>query len=224
MESAQKKGSGVGKVLGIGCLVVVLILGIGGYLVAKNISKIGRSLGAKAMVSVAKQMIAQSGLPAEEQDAIMKPILQLSDEIKAGEVTMEQMQKIAEALSAGPLASLVTVKAVEIKYLEPSGLSEAEKTEGRRSLSRFAEACARNQASLNDNSNELGTLLTVETAGESGESSTQLKDQLTDDEVRQALAIMKRSADSAGIPDEAFKVDIAAALSAAIAKSKQAAE
>jgi len=220
MEPAEKKSS-LGKVLGIGCLVVVLILGVGGYLVVKNFAKISRSLGANAMATVARQMIAESGLPAEDQTEIMKPILDLSKEIKAGAVSMDQMGKIIEALTEGPLASLVTVKAVEIKYLEPSGLSESEKTEGRLALSRFAEACVRNKANANDHSDELGSIVTTETTDSSGERTTQLKDHLTDAEVREVIAIMKRSADRAGIPNENFKVDIAAAISEAIAKSKQ---
>ncbi len=215
----QKKG-GLGKVLGIGCLTIVVILVIGGIVVVKNISKIGRTMGAKAMESVAAQMISETGLSSEEQAEIMKPVRQLAKEIKAGDVSMEQMGAIMEELSAGALPGMIMAKTIEIKYVAPSGLTAEEKTEAKRTLSRYSQASAKGVAAGDPETDALHKLIMVETTDSVGDQTTRMKAKLSDTEVRQALALMKSSADRAKIANKTFEVDIGKALSDAIQRAK----
>jgi len=219
-EVEGKKKGGAGKAIGIGCLVVVLILGIAGFVVAKNIKKIGRSVGAATITRLAETVVNESGLSAEEKAAVMKPIKDLAGEFKAGEMTMEQLGTIMGTIAEGPLVSLITVKTIETKYIEASGLSAADKQNARKLASRYAEACARGLITANADDQGLNTVIMRGTTDSVGGKTTKLKDSLSSAELQQCLAIMKAGADRANIPDKLHQMDIGKAISDAIAKAK----
>ena len=219
-EAEGKKKGGAGKAIGIGCLVVILILAIGGFIVAKNIKKIGRSVGAAAITKIAETVVDESGLSAEEKASVMKPITDLAGEFKAGEMTMEQLGAIMSKIAEGPLVSLITVKAIEAKYIQASSLSAADKQDALKLASRYGEACAKGLITANADDQGLNAIIMTETTDSAGDKTTKLKDSLSSAELQQCLAIMKTAADSANIPDKMHQVDIGKAISDAIAKAK----
>jgi hypothetical protein len=137
-EGEVKKSGGIGKVIGIGCLVIVLVIGIAIAAIVMNFKK----LVAGGATMAIKSVIEQSGLPADEQAAIMKPINALADEVKAGTMTMEQLGAVMASIADGPMLSLMMVKMIDIKYIQASALPAAAKKEGHKVASRYAEGCA----------------------------------------------------------------------------------
>lgn len=219
-EAEGRKKGGAGKVIGIGCLVIVVMLSIAGFLVVKNIKKIGRSVGASAITRIAETIVDESGLSSEEKTAVMKPIKELAAEFKAGDMTIEQLGAIIGTIAEGPLASLITVKAIETKYIEASGLNAAEKQNARKLASRYGEACARGLITANADNQGLNAIIMTETTDSVGDKTTKLKNSLSTAELQQCLAIMKAGADKANIPDKLHQMDMGKAISDAIAKAK----
>lgn len=211
-----KKGGGCLKAGGIGCLVVILILGIGGYFVFKNI----KSIGAKFATSAIETVVKQAGLPPEEHAAVMQAIDGLADDFTAGTLNAAQMGKVMEEVMGGPLTQLVMIKAFEKQYLKDANLSDAQKSAALQTTSRFAEAYARGAITDYAAMEQIGSIVSVQTTDGIGDSKTELKNSVTPAELQQCLSLMTTAANQANIPNKQFSVDIGKVLTAAIEDAK----
>lgn len=189
----------------IGCLLLVAV-GIGVW-VALNWKNWAADLGKK----VAADAVAKSTLPAEDKARILKRINQLADDFKAGKVSTEQLGRVMEQIAKSPLLPLGLVMAADEKYVKPSGLTDEEKDAGRRTLQRLARGAFEKSIPEND-TQEVMKLLT----DRQPDGSEQLKEHLTDDELKAFLEKAKEKADSANVPDEPFEVNIADEIEKAI--------
>jgi len=115
-----------GGILG-GCLVVLAILLIlaiaGGVYVSMN----WRAWTADWTVQGVEQMLSQSDLPEEQRSAVMVEVQGLADDFKAGDVTLDELGKIANELIESPIIPVAAVYGTRKAYFEESGLTEEEK-------------------------------------------------------------------------------------------------
>ncbi len=213
--SEGKKG-GAGKAIGIGCLVIILVLVIGGVIVVKNIGKIGRAAGAKLATVAVEAVVNESPLPEAEKQAIMKPVHGLVAEFKAGDLSVEQLGTILSKLAEGPLPELIAMRTFEVLYIEKSSLNDADKEVARVTVSRYAHGRATGKiegAGFED-------VIWEQTTDDEGETTMSLKETLTPEELQQCLTTMKTAADNAGIADEKFPINIGGAIEQSIAEAK----
>jgi len=215
MSEGKKKG-GAGKVIGIGCLVIILVLVIGGIIIVKNIGKIGRAAGAKLATVAVEAVINESPLPAAEKQAIMKPIEGLVAEFKSGDLSVEQLGTILSKLAEGPLPGLIAMRTFEVLYIEESSLNDADKKAARVTVSRYAHGRATGKiegAGFED-------VIWEQTTDDEGDTTMSLKEELTSQELQQCLTTMKTAADDAGIAEKEFPMDIGGAVERSIAEAK----
>ncbi|TXT36919.1 MAG: hypothetical protein FD138_840, partial [Planctomycetota bacterium] len=196
--------------MGCGCAMGVLLLiltGLGVWIFLN-----WKPLAADFTKQVAADAVARSSLPADDKARVLKRINQLADDFKTEKVSFEQLKQVIKKIAESPLLPLGMVMAADEKYLKPSGLSNDEKDEGRRTLQRLARGAFEKSIPQNDTQQVMKLVMEPQPGG----GNERLKERLTDDELKAFLAKAKEKADAASVPDEAFEVNIADELEKAI--------
>jgi len=204
----------------IGCLVafglcLVMCAGAGLYIRAN----------AKTWVSnVAREgiktVLADSGLPQEEQNAIQRQVNRVADAYEAGDISNQELAEIMQELAQSRLMGVITLQAVDAKYLQSSGLSDEEKTEAKRTLMRVVRGAIEEKLS-EQQMKDLGDHFLKPG---SSENQKQLRNSLTDEELRTFITEAKEMADGAEIPDEDYDVQLSEEIKKAIDKALQSQE
>ena len=190
----------------IGCLVTfgiccVLCAGTG-YFVYSNASKWIISTAREGVRTV----LEESELPLEEQTEILDQFDRVATAYQNGDVTLEELGPAFEELFKSPVLMSIMVKAIESKYLEPSGLSDEEKDQGRRTLMRVMRGVLEEEFEEADIKKLASRFL--KNPDHKPDEQPELKDSLTDEELRELLAEAKSLADTKEIPDEDYDVKI----------------
>jgi hypothetical protein len=185
-----------------GCLIVavifVVLAGIAAYWVAQN----WRGWTAHLLSEGINQSIDQSDLPPQEKDEIKVQVRRVADAFRNKQISNEQMGQLLQELMESPILAIFIVQAAEAKYLDPSGLNEEEKADARITIQRFTRGAIERkieQASVD------AALDHIADPQENG--GWQLRDQVTDAELRAFLAVAKAEADKANIPEEPVDFD-----------------
>lgn len=186
----------------IGCLwtsaVLAILAVVGGFWVARRWREWVADVGAGAV----KQSIKASELPDAEKGEIGDQIDRVAAAFRNGQLTRDQVSQIVNLFIASPLATTLVVEIAENKYFKGSALSEEEKVEGRRTLRRFARGVIDHSI---PEANRDATLTLVAEHEKGG--SWQLRERVTDHELRTFLAKAKVEADAAGVVEEPEVVD-----------------
>ncbi|MBC8873180.1 MAG: hypothetical protein H8E44_27415 [Planctomycetes bacterium] len=187
----------------LGCLVMCLLgaglcAGVGWY-VAKNAKQIASNMAREMIVGV----VSESELDEEEKQAIIAQVDRVVDKYQSGEISTEDLGRIMEELAESPLVGTIMIYSIEAKYVTPSGLSDEEKKQARLTLQRVLRGVYDETITLE----ELEPLLDPMTI-QTRDGNRQLKDTVTDQELRDFLAGCKQKADEAEVPDEPFEVKI----------------
>jgi hypothetical protein len=210
----QQGGANVWKVLGIGCLVLMLLVvvggGLGAWYVYKNAHRALAALGREMAV----QIIQDSGMSEEQQKAFVFQVDRLTNAVKEGRLGAKDFENFATRFAESPLLPMALVEMAERQYLRSSGLSDEEKAAGTNALNRFAngafEKDENGQRKIGKTDvDEVLDLITIRKTGggKGGGEHRELKKSLTDEEVRALVARAKEKADAAGIPEEVPEVD-----------------
>jgi hypothetical protein len=189
----------------IGCLVVVvvvmLLLAAVAYWVWHNRRDLAATIAAKGV----NQMIDATDLPAQERREMKLEVQRVADAYREGRLSNEQAVRIMEELVDSPIFSLFVVSAIDNQYLKQSGLSEEEKAEGRQTLQRFV------RGAVDDKIDQAMVDSVMEhVADKRPDGRWRLRDKVSDEQLRAALAEAKRAADEAGIPEQPETVDASA--------------
>jgi hypothetical protein len=188
-----------------GCLIavivlIVLLVGAGVY-VAKNFKNWAADGVAVAMALV----IEESALPPEEKSEIILILDQLKEDFQVGDITLDELGLIFQAMENCPALTMGMTSQFEASYLEPSGLNDQEKIEASLALNRLAQGLSSGSISWEEAS---GITTPISVTDQEGHTTIKEPGEVTDDEIRQAIAIAKRAADDAGIAEEKIEIDI----------------
>ena len=195
----------------LGCAGVSLaVLLLCGGLIWYAVTNV-KSIAANATRDALTSMIRSTELSPEDKEALITEIDRVVEQYKSGEITLEQIGRIVEELEQSPLLGAAVIFFAETKYVEPSGLSDEEKADARRTLQRIARGIHEDQLQMDQLE---GPMQHIQRTGPDGEQ--QLKENLTDEELRQFLAELKQLADDAQVPDEEYRVDIGQAFKEAV--------
>ncbi|MCK5707684.1 MAG: hypothetical protein KAI43_08525 [Candidatus Aureabacteria bacterium] len=209
---SEKKG-GCWKLFAIGCVVVVLLGGIGGYLAFKNLPK----LAAIGIEKASDAMLKELGLPEEEFKKAKSAISSFTQDIRDGKISAQQGAAIMEALAQESLVGAIMVRGFEAGYIEKSKLTAEEKTAARITLSRAMHGMVKENINGNQLESAMESIMvTSQTSG--GNTNKNFKKVVTDEELKTALKKIKSLADNAGIPNKEYKADIGQLIKDAIAK------
>lgn len=212
--------SGCWKVGAIGCGVLLLAVGIGGYYAYIAAAQAARDVGAAGLEAMTEEMMKELKLPPEEVEAAMQPVHEFADRIRNGEVGLEEIGRVGEALDKGNLIAIFMMRGFQLKYLEPSGLPDEEKQAGAITVSRFVQGLT-TEAIAQEEWEAVSDVICTTTTDESGNTNQELKDALTDEELRHCLTLAREAADEAAIPQQKFAIDLAAELQKALDQGRK---
>ena len=195
----QRHGFATGCLIAI--IVVVLLMVGGGIYVAKNF----KSWAAAGITAAMSMMIEQSELPDVEKSEIVKILNQVKEEYLAGDISLEELGKIFEAMADCPAIAMGIVVQFEGSYVESSNLSDGEKNDASLALNRFAQGLTNGVIGWS----EIETIVApISETSADGEITLKDPARVTDDEIREVLAAAKLAADRASIPEQLLEIDI----------------
>lgn len=217
--SRKKESGGCGSMLMTGCTVIIVgfivfLLGFGIYAYYKA-EDWTRDSAAYLLEHAAQAGVKQLKLPTkEEEEKILVPVRELAGKIRAKQVSPEQAKAIATAVMESPAILAILCRTAELQYLNPSGLSEKEKTSASADVNRFLYALISEKV----DKATLQSLKDIAFVEVVGQNQPQLKEKLTDEELRQALGIIKDAAEKAGVTGRQPPFDLGDAIRKAIDK------
>ena len=185
-----------------GCLWISLVLIIVGVVLGYWIAKNWRNWAADVGSDAIKQSLDASELPEAEKAEIGVQVDRLAAGFREGRISLEQMIEIVRRLAESPLATSLIVSVVDSKYLASSGLSDEEKESGRKTLRRFARGVIDNRIPEADRDATLEHL-----ADKRDDGNWEIREQVTDEDLRAFLAAAQADADAAQIEDEPEVID-----------------
>jgi hypothetical protein len=186
----------------VGCLWTGLALTIIGIIVGVWIAKNWRNWAADGGAEVIKQGFEQTELPEQEQDELGVQVDRLAEAFREGQISGREIGLIAQQVARSPLATSLIVSVVDARYLDRSGLPDDEREAGRQTLRRFARGVLDGSIPEQQRNAVLAHM-----ADRQPDGSWQLRERVSDDELRAFLAAAKTEADAATIPDEPAVVD-----------------
>lgn len=214
LEEFRPKKSNAGKYILVGCLSIViaglLLGGIGGVIVWQN----WRGWTANASVATIDRALKEIHLPNEEHDALLQRARLLADEFVAKNITIEEFQKLGEALSESELMPMLISKAMYGGYIAPSTLSDEDKARGQLAFGRLARGFV--DGKLVDDDIEP----VVAPLGKSGQYSINLSEksdsgfemrspqQVTNEDLLEVIARAEKLAEEKELAPEPLNVDI----------------
>jgi nitrogen fixation/metabolism regulation signal transduction histidine kinase len=185
----------------IGCLAIVVVMVLLGIIAGIWISRNAKGWIANSLSTVVKQSIAETDLPAEEKEQINAQIDRGAKAFADGEISGEQAALLMEKLIQSPLLTAIVASAAEKKYVDPSGLSEEEKTAANVTLQRFARGVIDQKINPQTYETVMKSIATKQ--GDEWE----LKETVSDDELRKFLEAAKTAADDAKVEEQPPQVD-----------------
>jgi hypothetical protein len=186
----------------IGCLIVMGGIVVLAIVLAVWVGRNWQDLAADFGTQAVNQALDSSGLPPEEKGEVRSQVSRVAKALKERRITGQQAGAIIQKVLESPLMPTMIVAVVDRQYLERSHLSDAEKLEGRKSLNRFARGV------IDKKVNQQGMdAVMSHVADRQPNGQWQLRDQISDDELRAALVAAKDEADKAAVPAEPEAVD-----------------
>jgi hypothetical protein len=185
-----------------GCLITFVVLVILGGIAVYWVMQHGREFAANIGSAVIKQAVEATELPAQEKAEIGVQVDRLAVAVREKRISDEQLEELLKKIVESPLMTTMVVSAIESKYVTNSGLSEKEKTESRQALRRYMRGAIDNKI------DQEGTDAAMKyVADRQPDGSWQLRDKVTDDDLRAFFKEAKAQADKAEIPAEAEDID-----------------
>lgn len=193
-----------------GCLIavgiVIVLIATAGIIIGLNWKKWTVSM----MQASVKTQLDATSLPQDQKDRIITKFEAVSNDWRDGKIDMPQLARVMDTLGQGPFVPLALVYAADAKYIKVSKIPEDEKVAARLALDRFARGIVEKTIPA-DETKRLMTYIEV-----SGTSNHQIKNVLTDEELRKFIAAAKAKADEAKVPEEPYTVNLADELDKAI--------
>jgi hypothetical protein len=162
----------------------------------------GPQLAASAITIVTDKMIKETTLTPEDKDKIRTEIRRVSDKVASGEISTEHLQKLSNSLENSPVVVLMLLEGVSAGWLESSGLNAEEKEAGKIDAERVERGAAEGKI----DKDTLHGIFTSVPSDQEGHP----RQPMSSDEWRTLLAIIKKAADDAQIPNEPYTLDIPA--------------
>jgi len=181
----------------IGCLIVAGVMLIIAIIltvwVARNLRGWVADFGSMAV----NEGIQASDLPPQEKAEIKVQVERVGNAFRDGSITVEQAGRIMQKVMESPLMPSLVVGVVDKQYLARSGLSDQEKADGRKTLQRFTRGLIDDKIDQKAIDAVMGHIATRKEDG-----NWELRKNVSDEDLRAALAEAKARADEAHIPEE----------------------
>jgi hypothetical protein len=186
----------------IGCLVIAVVGLVVAVIVGYWVSQNWRDWTATAGAQGVMQAVNASDLPQQEKQEIELEVNRVAEAFRGGDISVEQVGMILERLSQSPLMASIMVSAADAKYINQSGLNDEEQAQARITVHRFVRGAVDGKIDEASVNSALEHIADRQQGG-----GWQLRDRVTDEELRAFLNTAKSEADAANIPAEPEVVD-----------------
>ena len=105
-----------------------------------------RWLGRRLRRDDAERCHRSIGTSEEQKVAMKEQVSRLSQGVRDGEISMEQLGQIANKLEDSPVLTAIPVEVVRSTYLAKSGLTEEQKAEATRNCNALLMGCSRRRS------------------------------------------------------------------------------
>ena len=202
-EPSQPQGRSWLPTCLIGCLVVfvvgLLVCGGALWFLAPKMREMGSDFARQAIVST----VNSSELSEDDKQDVTAQVDRVVDAYKTGEIGTQDVARIFEELSESPLFGLLIVFATETKYIDPSGLTDEEKTEGHLTLQRIARGVFEKKIDPEQLEAAMDHI-----SDKKSDGNRRFHDKVSDDALRAFLTDGKQVADTAEIPVEPYALNV----------------
>ncbi len=202
-QEKPKSSGGCGKVAigcGIAVLIVVIIVALGAWYVANN----WRSLASSGVAAAVNSAVEQSPLPDEQKQAITTRVDQIKQDFADGKITLEQIVNAMEAVNIEGLIVAGMTQYVASGIIEPSSLSDDDKTDARQALNRVAHGVLEGQIYQSQVQQALDPVLVKSNSGD-----WQFKPSPSEADLLKVTENASALADQAGVSEDVEEVDFA---------------
>ena len=197
------KGKGCLK----GCLIITAVLLIIGALGIWYTATHWHGWVASLFDNLVDETLNQVDLPETEKAEIQDQVKRVTDALREGRITNQQVGRLIEQLAESPLVGAWILFTIEQQYLDASGLSDEEKEAGRKAWQRVTHGVRDRQISEHD----LDALLHhIGTKNQDGQWEP--RETISDEELSAFLDECGRLADKAGVAEEVDSVDLSEEL------------
>lgn len=209
-EGPKKKKSSLCGCCLLGCGAVLIFLIVGAVVIAYQAD----DWAAGFVDMVAEEIAKDAKIPEGEKQRALAEVKRLTDRMRAGELSWDQIFQVTKAVFEGPVIGMVTWGAFAERYIPDSNLSPSEKAAAMKTVGRFVQGVLDRKISVEEGK-AIYELVTVPKAGNPNQREP--KQRLTPAELEKVLGLMKDAADRAGVADETPpRPDVADALKEAI--------
>ncbi|MCA9539433.1 MAG: hypothetical protein KC620_11130 [Myxococcales bacterium] len=201
-QPRPQKASGGGCLKGCAIATVILLVigAVGAFVIYQNVGTWALDLASTGI----DKALSESDLPDDQQTRIRARVAKLQTDYEEGRITSEQLVETTRELAESPLVPAAGVYFFQQKVVQPSGLAPEEKQMAERSLQRFARGVY--ERTIPSDKVE-DVLLPV--SRRKADGNLELKENPTDDEVRESVRRAHMHAEAAQVPDEPFQIDFA---------------
>jgi hypothetical protein len=222
MNEKEPKSSSCLKMLGIGCVVLVVVLviaiGTGVYFIKTK----GLELVSSAITSMTEKVLQESQLTDVEKEGVRGEISRLTMRMKAGEISLDHMRKLADGIQQGPLPTLFFLQGVATGNLIPPDIPTEEKTSARLNAQRLQRAAVEGKVTPqalqevlkaiprdgNDSPKAEQEPPSWNLESPRQEMTGPFKKEITPEDWRPVMTLIKKLADDAGIPNEPYQLEL----------------
>lgn len=185
-----------------GCLIVggILLLLVAAVVIWLAMSWKGLVAGGASQIVDAA--IDQSDLPEQEKVEVKAQVARVAEAFESGELPLDKAGEVITQIMQSPVMPSIIVAGIEAKYFDSSGLSDDEKEAGRVALNRFVSGMLEEKIGEEDFEEAMSKIADKQPNGQ-----WQMRDSVTDDELRELVQLVKEKADAAEIPEEIEEVD-----------------
>lgn len=207
---------------GGGCVVVavifIVVLVVAGIYVANN----WRGWVAGAAEQGMREFLTRIDVPQNEKDRMSVLVDAVLTDFKAKQINVEQLERLAQSFERSPLIPMGMMLVAEASYVGPREWPAEEKEAARRTLERLTRGLVEETIPAQRMDDVLAPISVPAEGGDAGTGTpgggpwndVELKDpsQVTDEELREFLALAKAEADRAQVPDEPYEISLAGEL------------
>ena len=213
MEKQEEKSSSFLKILGIGCLGFIILGALGAWYVVNNV----KSITAEVAQSIAGEIINKTQLPEEDKKELLVILDEITEDVKDGKITNDEFRAMLESFSESGLLPALGLRFFETAYLKDADLSQEKKEELLKHLSRYRWGLINDKIEyFNQNLDDIMNIISVKQGDKS-----EFKQELTNDELLDAVNIMKEAADISQIEDKKFNIEVAKEVRKVLDRAKE---
>lgn len=198
LTAARRGNLLVGCLAVLGVIAVLIVVGV--VVVWMN----WKGWMGGAMNAGMKAVVAEANMPAEQVGRINTQIDQLTGAFEAGDVTLEDLGQVIEAMEHHPILPIGVLEYIEFNSLQAAGLTDEEKAAGTLATQRLQRAFIEGQMVLDDLDPVLEPISQRDADGDLEPIQNP-----TAPQVRLYIEAAEKKADELGIPNEPYDVDLA---------------